>query len=107
MFGFSSPVELMSSVQNIGQQLHVDPQSRDEFQRLLEERGIVQGFECQVRGKEGNTIWISLTARAVREAGGALLYFEGTVENISERKRVIEALRNSESRYQSLVDTLP
>jgi sigma-B regulation protein RsbU (phosphoserine phosphatase) len=107
MLGFSSPEELMCTVHNIGQQLHVHPERRDEFQRLLEEHGVVQGFECEVHDKEGNTLWISMNARAVRDADGALLYFEGTVEDISERKRVMEALRNSEALYQSLVDTLP
>jgi PAS domain S-box-containing protein len=107
MLGYGSPAELMAAIQSIGQQLHVDPHRRDELQRLLEERGAVHGFECQIRGKEGNTLWIALTARAVRDAGGALLYFEGRVENISERKQTAEALRNSEVLYHSLVDTLP
>jgi PAS domain S-box-containing protein len=107
MLGFACPDALIAEVHDIGRQLHVCPQRRDEFQRLLQERGLVQDFECQVHRKDGGVIWISLSARAVRDAAGALLFFEGMVEDISERKRAEEVLKNSEAFYVSLVGTLP
>ena len=107
MLGYASPEELVAGISDIGQQLHVTPERRDEFQRLLHEHGHVQGFECQVYRKDSSIIWISLTARAVCDADGALRYYEGMVVDISERKRTEEALQNSEALYQSLVETLP
>jgi PAS domain S-box-containing protein len=107
MLGYSSPEELIASVQNIGEQLHTSPERRREFQYLLEKRGVVQDFECQVQRTDGGTIWISLSARAVRDTQGNLLYFEGMVEDITERKKAEEALKDSEALYHSLVETLP
>jgi len=84
MLGFQSPAELMARVSNIGQQLHVTPERRAEFGRLLQEHGLVQGFECQVYRKDNSIIWVSIAAQAVRNAGGRLLYFEGTVKDITD-----------------------
>ncbi len=107
MLGFASPQELQRSISDIGQQLHVSPQRRSELYRLLVEQGQVRGFECQVYRKDGGIIWISLTARAQRDASGALLYFEGTVQDITQHRQAEESLQNSEALYHSLVETLP
>ena len=60
---------------------------REEFVRLLEQQDAVKGFESQVYCRDGSTIWISESARAVRDTNGNLLCYEGTVEDITERKR--------------------
>jgi PAS domain S-box-containing protein len=104
--GYSSPGELMDAVTDVGRQLYVNPQRREEFVRRIEEHGIVQDFQYQTHRKDGSMIWISENARAVRDNGGTLLYYEGTAEDITERKRAEEALRASEARYQSLVENL-
>ncbi|MBI3669253.1 MAG: PAS domain S-box protein [Acidobacteria bacterium] len=87
MYGYASPVELMASVTDIGQQVYVDPRSRAEFKRLMEKEGVVEGFEYQVYRKDGNKLWLSENARAVRDSNGTILYYEGTVEEITARKR--------------------
>lgn len=107
MLGFASPAELMTQVHDIGQQLHVTPERRAEFKRLLEEQGRLQGFECQLHRKDGQAVWISLSARAVRDPAGMLRYYEGTAVDITERKLAARALEDSEALYHSLVDTLP
>jgi PAS domain S-box-containing protein len=107
MFGFGSPDDLLAGVSDIALQLHVTPQRRSEFRALLAEHGCVQGFEAQVYRQDGSVIWITLTAHAVRDAAGGLLYFEGTAEDITERKLAVEALQDSEALYHSLVEGLP
>jgi PAS domain S-box-containing protein len=107
ILGFDSPQELLANISDIAQQVHVTPERRSEFRRLLAEYDHVQGFECQVYRKDGASTWISLTARAVRDERGALLYFEGIAEDVNERKQVEESLRNSESLYHSLVESVP
>jgi PAS domain S-box-containing protein len=65
MLGYDSPQELLTSVTDISRQVYVDPKSRQAFQLLMEEQGVVQNFECQVHRKDGSKIWISVTGRAV------------------------------------------
>ena len=64
----------------------------------MREHGSVAGFEARVRRRDGDVLWIVEHARAVRDAAGALLYYEGTVADISQRKAAEEALaaRNRE-----------
>ncbi|MCI0538429.1 MAG: SpoIIE family protein phosphatase [Verrucomicrobiales bacterium] len=107
IYGYSSPEELIRGLTNIGDQLYVDPRRRPEFIRLMEEHDVVSGFESKIRRKDSSVIWISENVRAVRDAKNQLLYYEGTVEDITERKRAEEELRNSETLYHSLVETLP
>jgi PAS domain S-box-containing protein len=87
MCGFASPEELISSLKDISREVYVDPARREEFKSLLEEHGIVRGFEHQAFRKDGSKIWISVNARAVRDEGGAIRYYEGTAQDINERKR--------------------
>ena len=58
----------------------------------MQKDGSVADFESQVWRKDGQTIWISETARAVCGPDGRVLYYEGTVQDITERKRAHEAL---------------
>ncbi|MCZ7635870.1 MAG: PAS domain S-box protein [Verrucomicrobia bacterium] len=107
IYGYDSPAELQTAVRNIRGQLYVDPERRAEFTRLMREHGEVHHFESQIRRKDGTVIWISENARSVTDADGRFLYYEGTVEDISDRRQAEEALRNSELLYHSLVDALP
>jgi PAS domain S-box-containing protein len=105
MLGFESPEALMAQVSDIGRQLHVQPERRAAFQRLLEEKGLVSGFEAQIYRADGTKIWASVNARAVRDATGALSHFEGMVEDITQRKKVEEALQ-ARARQQAAVARL-
>lgn len=102
MLGYASAQELIASVTDIGRQVNVDIRLRPEFKRLIGTRGKVQGLEFEARRKDGTTIWVSENARAVRDKSGAVLYYEGTLEDISEDKRVENALRESEERFRRL-----
>jgi PAS domain S-box-containing protein len=92
MYGYGSPEELLTTVSNIEDQLYVDPECRAEFNRVVQQHDIVSGFEIQIYRKDGSVMWASVSARAVRNASGELLGYEGTVEDITERKRAEEAL---------------
>jgi sigma-B regulation protein RsbU (phosphoserine phosphatase) len=107
IYGYDSPVELMASIKDIGRSLYVDPARREEFVRLMQTNDTTTGFESQIYRKDGSTIWISENCRAVRDAQGKLLYYEGSVEDITQGRQTEMNLRNSESLYHSLVETMP
>jgi diguanylate cyclase (GGDEF)-like protein/PAS domain S-box-containing protein len=92
IYGYSSVDELMASLTDIEHQLYVDPSQRQEFIQLMQKRGAVQGFESQIYRRDGSTIWICESARAVHDDRGILLYYEGMVEDITERKLAKEQL---------------
>jgi len=93
IYGYDSVAELMNSITDIANQLYVTPKRRQEFMRLLQEKDVVGRFESQIYRKDGNVIWISENARAIRDRHGKLLGYEGTVEDITEYKRVEEELK--------------
>ncbi|HWQ93198.1 MAG TPA: SpoIIE family protein phosphatase, partial [Clostridia bacterium] len=107
IYGYQSPEELIASLKDIEHRLYVEEGRRAEFIRLMQEQDTLSGFESQVYRKDGVGIWISENCRAVRDGRGRLLYYEGTVEDITQRRQAEEQLRNSETLYHSLVETLP
>ncbi len=107
IYGYASPVELMASIKDIATRLYVEPGRREEFVRLMQEHDTLSGFESKIYRKDGTIIWISENCRAVRDAQGKLVYYEGTVEDITQRRLMEQELRNSESLYHSLVETMP
>lgn len=107
IYGYDSPDDLIGRLTDISRELYLEPGRRSEFVALMEKHDVVSGFESQVRQRNGSVIWISENVRAVRDRSGKLLYYEGTVEDITEKKRHEQELHNSEALYHSLVETLP
>lgn len=105
MTGYDSETDLLSSTQ--AYQLWAQPEQRDEYVRRLEEHGNVQGFESRFLRKDKSLIWVSLCARVVRGPDGQMLYSEGTLEDITERKRIEEAMRLASIYHRSLIETSP
>ena len=87
LYGYSSPEELMASFSNIQHQLYVDPYRRLEFVRLMQQHGEVSKLESQVYRKDGSIIWISESVRAICDVHGIVVYYQGFVEDITERKQ--------------------
>ena len=88
MLHYDSPDTLVSTITDISRQLYVDPKKREEIRALLSQSGVVRAFETELICRDGDVISVSANVRAVRDLHGALLYYEGTVEDISERKRL-------------------
>ena len=106
--GYDSEAEQLAKVHNIGVEWYVDPGRRLAFQQQLERDGFVMGFVSEVwRHKTRERIWISENAHIVRDAEGRPLYYEGTVEDITERVREQEALRRSEEQFRLITTQVP
>ena len=107
IYGYESPDDLIASFSDIAHELYVDPNRREEFIKLMQESDVIQNFDSQARRRNGQLIWISENVRAVRNPDGQLLYYEGTVVDITDQKQTSEALRESELLYHSLVESIP
>ncbi|HEV3341039.1 MAG TPA: ATP-binding protein, partial [Pirellulales bacterium] len=97
LYGYESPQELTDSIRDIARQLYVDEGERERFAGLLEKSDVVTGFEARIRRQDGTIRWISENARAIRDSRGRLLYYEGTVEDITERKLSADLQREKEA----------
>lgn len=103
LYGYDSPSELIVSVKNISDQLYVDPSRRLEFIAAMDANNAIYGFESMVCRQDGRRIWISENVRAVRDSKGELMYYEGTVSDITERKLVQEALKVQQEQSEKLL----
>jgi PAS domain S-box-containing protein len=100
MFGFESPEETVSQVSDAAVDLYVEPSRRNESMRsVIEAEGSVQ-VEHSYKRKDGSTFTGNLHARAVRDKAGNLLYIEGFIEDISERKWAEDERQILESRLR-------
>jgi signal transduction histidine kinase len=93
---------LIGTISDAANQLYEDPEDRAEFARLMQERGVVSSFETCMRRRDGGVIWISVNARVLRDRHGQIIGYEGTVEDITERKKAEEGLRRSLDRLVAL-----
>jgi two-component system, cell cycle sensor histidine kinase and response regulator CckA len=93
MLGFESPSELIAARTDIRSQGYVHPEMYEEFVSWLRKNCSVQNFEYQAYRKDKKVIWVSENAHCVRDAAGQILYFEGTVQDITERRELEQQLR--------------
>ena len=106
--GYATEAELRAAVNDIASEWYIDPARRAEFKMLLERDGYVRGFVSEIhRHKTRERVWISENAHGVRDASGALIYYEGTVEDVSERMRNQQALRDSEEQLRLITSQMP
>ena len=93
IYGYESPADLIAGIPDIARSLYVEPADRERFVALFRQGDVVRDFIARVRRKDGSVIWISENAWAVRDAAGRVVCYEGTVEDITERKRAEEQQR--------------
>ena len=103
IFGYDSPEEMIEQVGHI-KELYVDSSSEGEFHRRINEEGEIKYWEYQVYRRDGSMIWVQEDTRAVKDRHRNLLYYEGIIQDISERKREEEALKKEVEDLKIVID---
>lgn len=99
ILGYDSAEDVIRDIYNAHEQLYENVKDRMQFLKSVRNADIIRGFETQIIRKDGEIIWINENARAVRDEDGKVLYYEGSIENITKRKDVELKLR--EAKIQS------
>jgi PAS domain S-box-containing protein len=107
MFGYDSPQQMIEEVTDIAKQIYFDPGDRVRFIEMMSECTDVHGFEVKLRQRDGSPIWISENLRCECDDSGAILYYEGIVEDITARNAAQDALRQAEERFSKAFHASP
>ncbi|MGF1494905.1 MAG: PAS domain S-box protein [Microcoleaceae cyanobacterium] len=104
LYGYDSPESMIESINDISHQVYVDPKVCQEFQEHMKQVDKIENFEYQAYRKDGSVIWIKEDTRAVRDLEGNLLYYEGIIQDITQRKQDEERLIRQLQELQIEID---
>jgi PAS domain S-box-containing protein len=105
MLGYDSLADLMK--RNLETEGFEPGYDRAAFRQRLERDGVIRGLEAVWQRKDGSSVYIRESAKVIKDPNGNVLFYEGTVEDITERKRVEEALKTSEEMFRDLYENAP
>ncbi len=101
LYGYATANELIADLSDIGRRLYVKESRRQEFHLLMEAHGEITNFESEVYRRDGSKIWISENVHIVRDGSGRFMFYEGTVQDITERKIAENELRIAATAFES------
>jgi PAS domain S-box-containing protein len=101
MYGYASPDEMKSAVTSL-KDLYVRPEDRDRFAEQMVSQGLVRALDIEFRRNDGHHIWLSMNAQGLRDDRGSVTTFEGTMEDITERRAAQLALQTANAKLQLL-----
>lgn len=92
IFGYASPKEMIDEVQDIGSQIYANSVDRMNMSEIIVRNDHIENYELQVNKKDRTTIWVSANIRVLRGGDGTIQFYEGILEDISERKKAEEEI---------------
>ena len=95
IYGYDTPEQLKRELTDISASLYVDPNRRNDFHALMKSQRVVRDFVSEIRRRDGTHIWIAENARIVTDDDDQFLFYEGTVEDITEKRQSEEATRQA------------
>ena len=106
ILGYDSPEDFIAGITDIPHQLYVDPDDRAKIIGMMEQQGLSRSNEIRIYRMDGSIIWVSMTIMPTRGENGQILYFEGIVEDITDRKRADEEIRRTEEQMRAFAARL-
>ena len=104
MCGYNSPQDLIGSVKSIENEQYVNPLDYITFKTICEKYGYIEKFETQFYRKNRSNFWVSMNALAVYDEKGDVLYYEGTVEDITIKKSANDELKKQKDRLAYILE---
>lgn len=95
VIGYDTSEEVLRDIQDANKQLYVDSTLREAFLKDLATLNISKKFESQIVRKDGEKIWVSESIRPVRDDAGALLFYEGSMEDVDQRRKAEIGLKEA------------
>lgn len=95
IYGYETVDKMLAELANLNHQLYVDPDRRAEFVAQFGTRRQVSKFESQIYRRDGSKIWISENALRICDENNSVLYYEGTVTDITDRKQAESAMQSA------------
>lgn len=83
---------------------YLNPEDRTRWKAIIEQKEVIFNFEIQLRRRDETSIWVNDCARAIKDGKGCVLFYEGSLENITARKAAEEAFRKIADRYRSYIE---
>ena len=103
ILGYASPDQLKKI--NLENEFHAD-YNRRSFLDEISQKGIIEGKKAQWTRQDGEKIVVSESARAIKNINGDILYYLGTIEDISAHHQAEEKIKESEARYSNLYNSM-
>lgn len=103
LYGYDTATELIRSIEDIGRQVYVQPKRRSELEIYLKRYGSVQNAESEIYRRDGSTLWVSENIRLVRDAAGNPRYYEGTVQDVTARRKAEWEVQQQRKRAERLL----
>ena len=105
MLGYRTFEEIVET--NVVKKGYVNKEDRIYFQRIMNKFGEIKGFECEWWKKDSSIICVRESARAIKNVNGKILFYEGIVEDITDKKKAENELLKNEQKYRTLFDLAP
>ena len=103
--GYKDASEMLNSLSNLSE-IYADQDQREGILKLFARQGFIKDYEVIFKQKNGKNVWVSLTAKADMDPRGNV-YYEGTAQNITEKKKAEIALQESENKFKLLAENAP
>ena len=106
LMGFDDQSSLIAYYQDITHQLYDNPDDRERLMQRLGREGALQNFETTLKLRDGRSIWVSVNIHVVRDDQGNILYHEGTINDITQRKQHEKVMQDQETELRHHRDRL-